>query len=133
MRLRAARSSDASCLRHLLQAKPPVAVVVSRSAATAEVTLTASDSPKKGKARGATAKPPNAAKVKDVWSFEEAFGVKPKAAEAPQRAEEPPAVPDSPLAVFEMVRGRHSTVSALWFCTAHVLMRQRRARRRFRL
>ncbi len=89
-----------------------MAVAVSRSAATAEVTPTASDSPKKGKARGATAKPPNAAKVKDVWSFEEAFGVKPKAAEAPQRAEEPPAVPDSPLAVFEMVRGKSAPPSA---------------------
>ena len=87
--------------------------VVSRSAATAEVTPTASASPKKGKARGAAAKPP----VKDVWSFEEAYCVKPKAAEAPERADEPPAVPESPLAVFEMVRGRRScgALSALRF------------------
>ena len=78
---------------------------MARSEATAQVLAGPGDSPAKSKARAAASKPSRPAVV-DPWSFEEAYCVKPKPkpAEAPPRAAEPAAAPESPLAVFEMVR-----------------------------
>jgi hypothetical protein len=92
-----------------VQVKPPVALV-SRAAPTAQVIASPGSSPKKGKVRSAAK--PHAEKLSDPWSFEEAYCVKPTPAKAPPRAAEPAVAPESPLAVFEMVRNRRSPGTA---------------------